>query len=360
MNGRWIVGHGAPGGWGGYRRPSVGYILPSYWTNPGYNIGNYWSYGLSRPSNGYGWSRYYDDAVLTDRSGRVYDAARVDWDRTDRYDDAAYYGNEDYSDSYGYRDNGYANDGRGYDTRRRNSNGGVVGAVIGGAIGALTGGLIAGRGDHLAGALIGGGVGTLGGLAIGSAANRNKYSRNDRRYRVPVAAPRGQMGYDYGYGNAGRDEVTANGQWNGTWTGQWNGGPTQSWQGTYDGDQAQGQWDGNAGAAYPAPSYPAQSYPARPYPQQQQRVIYEDAQDNGGNGNVVVHRGTAPGNYSYNGGYYGGEVTTVTIQPAPVTTTTRTVTEEIYYASAPRKRYAPRKVWRPRPQPRCQCRVVWR
>jgi hypothetical protein len=72
-NGRWQMGYRAPGGWGGYRRPFVGYALPSFWINPSFYVGNYGNYGFSRPSNGYGWSRYYNDAVMTDRYGRVQD-----------------------------------------------------------------------------------------------------------------------------------------------------------------------------------------------------------------------------------------------------------------------------------------------
>jgi Ni/Co efflux regulator RcnB len=70
---RWFVGWHAPGGWAAYRRPVVGYVLPPYWVHPAYRIGNYGAYGLPAPTEGYGWSRYYDDAVMTDRHGRVRD-----------------------------------------------------------------------------------------------------------------------------------------------------------------------------------------------------------------------------------------------------------------------------------------------
>ena len=37
------------------------------------SISNFDAYGLYAPITGYGWSRYYDDAVLTDQRGYVQD-----------------------------------------------------------------------------------------------------------------------------------------------------------------------------------------------------------------------------------------------------------------------------------------------
>jgi len=77
----------------GYRKPHRGFRLPRTFVRPSYFIGNFGFYGLSQPNYGYGWSRYYDDAVLTDRYGVVQDARyNVDWDRY----------NQGYQD--GYRD----------------------------------------------------------------------------------------------------------------------------------------------------------------------------------------------------------------------------------------------------------------
>ncbi|WP_373489877.1 RcnB family protein [Parasphingorhabdus sp.] len=77
----------------GYRKPHRGFRLPRTYIQPSYFIGNFGYYGLSQPHQGYGWSRYYDDAVLTDRHGVVQDARyNVDWDRY----------NQGYHD--GYRD----------------------------------------------------------------------------------------------------------------------------------------------------------------------------------------------------------------------------------------------------------------
>lgn len=87
VQGRWFAGWRAPGGWAAYRRPVVGYVLPSYWISPAYRIGNYGAYGLPAPETGYRWSRYYDDAVMTDDQGRVRDhRSDVRWDNDDRRD----------------------------------------------------------------------------------------------------------------------------------------------------------------------------------------------------------------------------------------------------------------------------------
>jgi hypothetical protein len=321
-NGRWMGGWQAPGGWNAYRRPFVGYVLPSYWVNPSFYVGNYSTYGFSRPLGGYGWSRYYDDAVLTDRNGRVQDYVEgVSWDRYDRYDDVGGAG-EDYSDSYGYRDEGGRGDGYDQDGRNyrggRDRDGGLGGALVGGAVGAIAGNVIAGRGDRLAGSLIGGGVGALAGAAIDSGdragrgykVKRPKYRRGDDR----------QMGYDYDDRGYSRGGPSYGGEWNGQWTGRWNGGPTQTYEGRYEGDyRGEAPHWGDRGARRPQ----------------------------------VIYRG-AP-SYGYN--YGGGETTTIVVQQSqPIVTTTTTTSEEVIYAAAPRRHYAARRVWKPRPKARCVCR----
>lgn len=98
--GRWYGGTNAPGGWNNYHRPSRGYRVPSYWISPSFYIGDYGSYGLAPPPQGYSWHRYYDDAVLIDTRGRVWDSVDgLDWDG------AGYGGYE--TSGYGDRD-GYA------------------------------------------------------------------------------------------------------------------------------------------------------------------------------------------------------------------------------------------------------------
>ncbi len=89
-DGRWERGHQAPGGWDAYRRPDYGFRLPTYWTTPAFFVSDFDGYDLPQPAEGFGWSRYYDDVVLTDRWGRVYDArGGIDWNRRHRLEPAA-------------------------------------------------------------------------------------------------------------------------------------------------------------------------------------------------------------------------------------------------------------------------------
>ena len=85
VGGRWSGGVQAPGGYAAYRQPLRGQILPSYWTSPRFYVFDWASSGLPQPPVGYNWVRYYDDAVLVDGHGSVYDTqVGVDWDRFDR------------------------------------------------------------------------------------------------------------------------------------------------------------------------------------------------------------------------------------------------------------------------------------
>ncbi|WP_375398512.1 RcnB family protein [uncultured Sphingomonas sp.] len=91
IGGYWYGGAQAPGGWQAYRPLTRGRTLPRYWLAPGFYVGDYSIYGLTTPPPGYYWSRYYDDAVLIDRNGRVYDSVGgLDWDGYG--DDSAYGG----------------------------------------------------------------------------------------------------------------------------------------------------------------------------------------------------------------------------------------------------------------------------
>ncbi len=200
IGGRWWGGANAPGGWAGYRRPTRGWAVPTYWNSPRFYVNDWAGYGLTQPYNGYNWVRYYDDAVLIDQRGSVYDTVGgLDWDggyRDGGYQDGGYQGG--YGDAYA-DDSVYAGpDDRGYarrDDRRddRGRDNGVGGAVIGGVVGGVAGNVIAGRGNRLGGTLIGAGVGAAAGYAI------DKNEDRGRRGPPPRYARQGD-GYGSGYG----------------------------------------------------------------------------------------------------------------------------------------------------------------
>lgn len=97
IGGRWWAGMQAPGGWRSYRRPSRGYTLPGYWLSPNFYIADFVNFGLDSPPYGYHWARYYDDAVLVDDGGNVWDSVHgLDWDRLDGR------GGGYYQQDYGY------------------------------------------------------------------------------------------------------------------------------------------------------------------------------------------------------------------------------------------------------------------
>ena len=182
--GRWYAGYDAPGGWNAYRRPSRGWTLPRYWYAPSFYITDYATYGLGAPAPGYLWTRYYDDAVLVDSGGRVYDSVTgIDWARGDAAYDGGDAGYDDgYAEAYadetvtgGYAaDEGDAYDDAGPPPRPGRRDDGVGGAVIGGVVGGVAGNVIAGRGNRLGGTLIGAGVGAIAGAAIDRAEDRGR------------------------------------------------------------------------------------------------------------------------------------------------------------------------------------------
>ncbi|MBB5715743.1 RcnB family protein [Sphingomonas aerophila] len=173
VGGHWWGGVNAPGGWGAYRRPARGYVLPRYWVAPRFYVTDWAGYGLAQPPVGYSWSRYYDDAVLIDDRGSIYDTVSgVDWDgEGDAYDD-------------GYAASVYED--RGYERDRRDT--GLGGAAVGAVAGGVAGNLIAGRGNRLGGTLIGAGVGAAAGYALDKSEDRG------RGYR-PAPGARGYAPY---------------------------------------------------------------------------------------------------------------------------------------------------------------------
>ncbi|URW76118.1 RcnB family protein [Sphingomonas donggukensis] len=190
IGGRWHGGVRAPGGWAAYRRPARGWVLPGYWFAPSFYVNDYAAYGLGAPPYGYTWTRYYDDAVLVDGRGRVYDSVTgLDWDRY-AYDDRAY----DDGDRY------YADGADDHYGPRPRGDRGMGGAVIGGVVGGVAGNVIAGRGNRLPGTIVGAGVGAVVGSAIDRAEDRDD-RRGARRPLPPIApdhAPPPSPGYGYG------------------------------------------------------------------------------------------------------------------------------------------------------------------
>jgi Ni/Co efflux regulator RcnB len=84
-----VVGqmHGAPGGqhrgrFGHIPRINRGGFVSSGWWGPQFVVRNWQGYGFPQPFGGGRWIRYYDDALLIDRQGRVHDSRYgYDWDR---------------------------------------------------------------------------------------------------------------------------------------------------------------------------------------------------------------------------------------------------------------------------------------
>lgn len=213
IDGRWWGGANAPGGHAAYRRPVRGAAVPTYWNAPRFQVTDWRDYGLAEPPVGYRWARYYDDAVLLDARGTVYDTEfGVDWDRFDR--DEVYAGDR-MDAGTAYRSDGYASDDyRRADDRRRDDGlgGAAIGAVAGGALGAA----VAGRGDRLGGALIGAGVGGVAGYAVDRAEDRGRRGPPPR-YGAPYAEPghayphQPYHGGGYGHSNGYTTTVPAGG-----------------------------------------------------------------------------------------------------------------------------------------------------
>ena len=164
-----------------YQRPSYGFQLPRQWMSPDYLV-DYRDFGLDRPARGFGWSRYYNDLVLTDQWGRVYDVAD------------------------GYDRDGRGHGGGGHRFGSRDTDG-IVGGVAGAAVGAVAGNVIAGAGSRLAGSLIGGGVGALAGLAIEAALS--KHHKRERHHDDRWGSDEGRYRYNHGS--------------------HWGGYPAQAW-----------------------------------------------------------------------------------------------------------------------------------
>ena len=105
IQGQWYGGVQAPGGWGAYRRLGRGQRMPNYWMQGSFGIPDYLSFGLAAPPRGYRWIRYYDDAVLIDDRGDVWDSVGgIAWAGAG----ASSYGSHSNSSSYSYSSSGAA------------------------------------------------------------------------------------------------------------------------------------------------------------------------------------------------------------------------------------------------------------
>lgn len=266
--GRWTGGVRAPGGYVAYRRPVRGFALPRYWIQPSFYIGNYATYGLPTPPSGYGWSRYYDDAVMTDAYGRVIDSrSGIRW--------------EEY-------EGGYAEDQPEFAERRDN---GLGGAAIGAVAGGVAGNVIAGKGNRTVGTVVGAAAGALAGAAIDKAEDRPP---RDDRHRADNDGWQGdwEQGPEHDRGpppphhvERHHRGVTYDTAYDGRWTGTWTREDGSTYSGEYE-----GRFEGDVEGSYTPPHWGPGGY---------------------GSGGYI------------SGGYYypAPTVTTITIQPAAPTYT---------------------------------------
>jgi Ni/Co efflux regulator RcnB len=334
-----------------YRRPHRGFILPRYWVQPSFYLSNFGSYGLSAPSNGYYWSRYYDDAVLTDQRGYVQDyRSDINWDannygpdRTDDYrqpeygpsmrpDANAYNWNDDVAfaapDGSSYSYDGEW-DGEYVDPQGRVFEGDWSGTVT--------------RHDGVEGP----------GYPARAARDDTyytgppdrSYSQSytgppDREYSRHYTVPRGYEGYERC--------LKSNGV---------AGGAIGAILGGVAGNRIAGRGDrlggsllgaglgGLAGVAIEKAMTKCNRH--QPRAELPPRGPYYPPQ------------GQYPQHHGWQGGYYyypQAPMVTVTVVPGSSHTTT-TVTEEVYYETV--KTYPRKKVvrkWKPKPKPRCICR----
>ena len=130
--GQWRGGGHVRGGWGGgvqirrgHFRPGPGFsrrivrggFIHPYWFGNQFQINNWQAYGFANPGDDQRWVRYYDDAYLIDRGGRVVDSREgLDWDQYgERWEVEdgipSYYGSRDYTP--GDEDYDYAESQRG-------------------------------------------------------------------------------------------------------------------------------------------------------------------------------------------------------------------------------------------------------
>jgi Ni/Co efflux regulator RcnB len=104
------------------RRLNRGFVVNPFWFGRQFHIGNWQSYGFVAPGPDQRWIRYYDDAYLIDRGGRVVDTRYgLDWDQYGEEWDMedgipAYRGSRDWrpdADDYEWAERDQHREGRG-------------------------------------------------------------------------------------------------------------------------------------------------------------------------------------------------------------------------------------------------------
>lgn len=86
-NSNMVVRHGGPrAGHPGrdfrHRRLQRGFVINPFWFGPQFHVNNWQMYGFADPGSDRRWVRYYDDAYMIDRGGRVLDTRYgMDWDQ---------------------------------------------------------------------------------------------------------------------------------------------------------------------------------------------------------------------------------------------------------------------------------------
>ena len=106
--------NGMKGHMKGWHRFGRGHVVPHHFRGRQFFVHNWQTFGWPAPMPGGNWIRYYDDALLIDRDGRVIDGRYGwDWDRRDDRRggyDGDRYEDDRYEDDYGYAGSDYDGD----------------------------------------------------------------------------------------------------------------------------------------------------------------------------------------------------------------------------------------------------------
>jgi len=77
-----MMGHSRPMPGPHFQHMRRGFIVPQFWWGPQFQVSNWQLYGFADPGPDGRWIRYYDDAYLIGRDGRIRDSREgLDWDR---------------------------------------------------------------------------------------------------------------------------------------------------------------------------------------------------------------------------------------------------------------------------------------